>query len=139
MAITLAASRPTRTINGGPVAPPPELLAGVTALADGIAGDASAIADGEDWAVGDADGGVIVSGAVVPGVGVAADAGRAVGLGVAFGVGLGVGFGVGLGVGLGVDGAPTTITLPLKPWIVHVYVKVPARPNVCAYLAPCCM
>ena len=127
MAITLAASRPTRTINGGPVASPPELLAGVAALADGIAGDASAISEGEDSAVGDADGGVIVGDAVGLGVGAGADVGRAVGLGVAFGVGLGVGF----GVGLGVDGAPRTITLPLKPWIVHVYVKVPALPNEC--------
>ena len=125
--MTLAPSSPTRTINGGPVAPPPGLEAGVAELPGAIAADASAISEGEDSAVGDGDGGVIVGDAVAPGVGAGADVGRAVGLGVAFGVGLGVGF----GVGLGVDGAPRTTTLPLKPWIVHVYVNVPDFPNVC--------
>ena len=60
------------------------------------------------------------------GVGAGVEVGRAVAAGVGFAVGGGVGLGVGLGVGRGVGfgvavaPAPSTTTLPEKPWIVHV-------------------
>jgi hypothetical protein len=90
----------------------------------------------EGTAAATADGNAIDGVGATVAAAVEAGVGRAVGLGVGLGVGFGVGSGVGFGVGFGVALEPTTTTLPLKPWIVHVYLKVPAVPNVCEYVLP---